>query len=110
MDFFISMIDAGESAGTLDVTMQRLSEYYDNTNKLNNKVRYYHTGWVGGLKEIKYKNLMKENPEKAMWYAVNGMLPNNSIGRKAITRLKVYRDGEHKNEAQKPEMWTQEIK
>ena len=79
-------------------------------NKLNNKVRYYHTGWVGGLKEIKYKNLMKENPEKAMWYAVNGMLPNNSIGRKAITRLKVYRDGEHKNEAQKPEMWTQEIK
>lgn len=79
-------------------------------NKLNNKVRYYHTGWVGGLKEIKYSDLMKENPEKAMWYAVNGMLPNNSIGRKAITRLKVYRDGEHKNEAQKPEMWTQEIK
>ena len=79
-------------------------------NKLNSKVRYYHTGWVGGLKEIKYKDLMKENPEKAMWYAVNGMLPNNSIGRKAITRLKVYRDGEHKNEAQKPEMWTQEIK
>ena len=79
-------------------------------NKLNNKIRYYHTGWVGGLKEIHYDKLMKENPEKAMWYAVNGMLPNNAIGRKAITRLKVYRDAEHKNQAQKPEVWPGEIK
>ena len=56
-------------------------------NKLQQKVRYYHTGWVGGIKEIRYNKLMEENPEKAMSYAVNGMLPNNSIGRKAGTRL-----------------------
>lgn len=79
-------------------------------NKLQQKVRYYHTGWIGGIKEIHYDKLMAENPEKAMSYAVNGMLPNNSIGRKAITRLHVYRGAEHKQEAQKPIAWTGEIK
>ena len=58
-------------------------------NKLNQKVRYYHTGWVGGIKEIHYNKLMAEEPEKAVMYAVNGMLPNNTIGRKALTRLRV---------------------
>ena len=79
-------------------------------NKLQQKVRYYHTGWVDGIKEIRYNKLMEENPEKAMSYAVNGMLPNNSIGRKAGTRLHVYRGAEHKQEAQKPIAWTGEIK
>lgn len=79
-------------------------------NKLQQKVRYYHTGWVGGIKEIHYDKLMAENPERAMSYAVNGMLPNNSIGRKAGTRLHVYKGAEHKQEAQKPIAWTGEIK
>lgn len=79
-------------------------------NKLNQKVRYYHTGWVGGIKEIHYNKLMVENPEKAMMYAVNGMLPNNSIGRKSIARLRVYKDAEHNNQAQNPVVWTGEIK
>lgn len=79
-------------------------------NKLQQKVRYYHTGWVGGIKEIHYDKLMAENPERAMSYAVNGMLPNNTIGRKAGTRLHVYKGAEHKQEAQKPIAWTGEIK
>ena len=79
-------------------------------NKLNQKVRYYPTGWVGGIKEIHYNKLMAENPEKAMMYAVKGMLPNNTIGRNALTRLRVYKGAEHNHEAQKPEAWTQEIK
>ena len=79
-------------------------------NKLNQKIHYYHTGWVGGIKEIHYDKLMVENPEKAMWYAVNGMLPNNSIGRKAITRLMVYANDTHTHEAQNPVAWTGEIK
>lgn len=79
-------------------------------NKLNQKVRYYHTGWVGGIKEIHYNKLMAENPEKAMMYAVNGMLPNNSIGRKSIARLRVYKDAEHNHAAQNPVAWTGEIK
>ena len=79
-------------------------------NKLSQKIRYYHTGWVGGIKEIHYDELMEKNPEKAMMYAVKGMLPNNTIGRKALTRLRVYKGAEHNNAAQKPEAWTQEIK
>ena len=60
--------------------------------------------------EPDYDKLMKENPEKAMWYAVNGMLPNNAIARKAITRLKVYANDVHNHEAQNPVAWTGEIK
>ena len=71
-------------------------------NKINQKVRYYHTGWVGGIKEIHYDKLMAENPEKAMWYAVNGMLPNNSLGRAQLKRLRTYKDANHNNAAQKP--------
>lgn len=72
-------------------------------NKLQNKYYRWHTGWIGHLKEVKYDKLMAEKPEKAMTLAVNGMLPNTTIGRKAMTRLRVYRDAEHKNQAQKPE-------
>lgn len=79
-------------------------------NKLNQKVRYYHTGWVGGIKEIHYNKLMAENPEKAVMLAIKGMLPNTTIGRNALTRLRVYKDSQHNHEAQKPENWTQEIK
>ena len=79
-------------------------------NKLAQKVRYYHTGWIGGIKEIHYDKLMAEKPELAMTYAVKGMLPNNTIGRKALTRLRVYQGTEHGHEAQKPVAWTQEIK
>ena len=70
--------------------------------KLENKYFYWHTGWIGGLKKIQYKELMEKNPEKAMTIAVNGMLPNNTIGRSALTRLRVYKDANHKNAAQKP--------
>lgn len=79
-------------------------------NKLNQKVRYYHTGWVGGLKEIHYNKLMAEKPEDAITYAVKGMLPNTTIGRNALTRLRVYKGEQHGHEAQKPEAWTQDIK
>ena len=79
-------------------------------NKINQKVRYYHTGWVGGIKEIHYNKLMAENPEKAIMYAVKGMLPNTTIGRNAMTRIRVYKDDQHNHAGQKPENWTGEIK
>jgi len=72
-------------------------------NKLQKKFLRWHTGWIGHLKEIKYDKLMKEKPEKAMYVAVNGMIPNTTIGRKAMTRLRVYRGAEHNQAAQKPE-------
>ena len=70
--------------------------------KLEQKTYVWHTGWIGGLKQIKYKDLMATKPDKAMMIAVNGMLPNNTLGRKALTRLRVYKDANHNQEAQKP--------
>ena len=77
-------------------------------NKLIDKYYRHHSGWIGGLKEVQYKKLMAERPEKAMELAVKGMLAKNSLGREQLTRLRVYAGAEHKHEAQKPEAWTQE--
>lgn len=71
-------------------------------DKLNQKMYRHHSGWVGGLKEIKYSTLMKNNPEKAMMLAVKGMLPDNTLGRSALTRVRIYRDANHEHAAQKP--------
>ncbi len=73
--------------------------------KLTQKYYRHHTGWVGGLKEVQYKNLMADRPEFAMQLAVKGMLPKNSIGRHSATRLKVYSGAQHKHQAQQPETW-----
>ena len=73
--------------------------------KLTQKYYRHHSGWVGGLKEVQYKTLMAERPEMAVQLAVKGMLPKNSLGRQAATRLKVYAGNEHNHAAQKPEAW-----
>ncbi|MGI6578106.1 MAG: 50S ribosomal protein L13 [Eubacteriales bacterium] len=77
-------------------------------NKLNNKKYYRHSGWVGGLKEVKYSTLMEKRSNFAMELAVKGMLPKNSLGALALKRLRVYKDEEHKHAAQKPELWAQD--
>ncbi|MBE6766811.1 MAG: 50S ribosomal protein L13 [Ruminococcaceae bacterium] len=71
--------------------------------KLEKKMYQRHTGYIGGLKEVKYATLMQERPELAMELAIKGMVPDTTIGRKALTRLHVYRGNEHKHAAQKPE-------
>ena len=76
--------------------------------KLDQKYYRRHSGWIGGLKEVKYKTLMAERPEFAMELAVKGMLPKNTLGRTAINRLKVFKGAEHPHAAQKPEAWTQD--
>lgn len=74
-------------------------------NKLEDKYYQHHTGWIGGLKEVKYRLLMEQRSDFAMELAVKGMLPKNSIGRASLTRLKLYTGSEHNNAAQKPEPW-----
>ena len=74
-------------------------------NKLNQKMYYHHSGYIGHLKEVKYSTLMKTKPEFAMTLAVKGMVPDTVIGRKALTRLRVFRGAEHNHAAQKPEVW-----
>ncbi|MDR2817245.1 MAG: 50S ribosomal protein L13 [Oscillospiraceae bacterium] len=71
--------------------------------KLQQKVYRYHSGWVGGLKEVNYKALMSKEPEKAVKLAAAGMLPKNSIGRQSLTRLKIFAHEQHRHAAQKPE-------
>ena len=71
--------------------------------KLEKKYYRTHSGWIGGLKEIQYKTLMAENSDKAMYVAVKGMVPANTIGTKAMTRLHCYKGAEHDHAAQKPE-------
>ena len=73
--------------------------------KLDQKYYRHHSGWIGGLKEVKYKELMAKKPEFAMTLAVKGMLQKNKLASAQLTRLKVYRGSEHKHEAQKPEVW-----
>jgi ribosomal protein L13, bacterial type len=71
-------------------------------NKLMQKKYYHHSGYIGGLKEISYRDIMQKRPEFAVMQAVKGMLPKNTIGRNSLTRLRVYRGAEHKQQAQKP--------
>ena len=71
--------------------------------KLEQKKLRWHTGYIGGLKTVDYKTLMATDSRKVIEHAVKGMLPKNTMGRKQFTRLHVYKDAEHKHEAQKPE-------
>ena len=73
--------------------------------KLDQKFYRWHTGWIGGLKEIGYREMMANQADRAMKIAVEGMLPNNTLGRKAATRLRTYIGAEHNNAAQKPEKY-----
>ncbi len=71
--------------------------------KLEKKFYRYHTGYIGGLKSIQYKTLMENKSDVAVYEAVKGMLPKNSLGRKMLTKLRVYKGAEHNQQAQKPE-------
>ena len=73
--------------------------------KLEQKYYRRHSGWVGGLKETKYRLLMQQKPELAMFLAIRGMMPRNIITKDSLVRLHVYRGAEHPHTAQKPEPW-----
>ena len=74
-------------------------------NKLNQKVMRHHSGYVGGMKETLYKDVMSKHSDRAVMKAIKGMLPKDSLGRKLLTNVRVYKNAEHNHEAQKPEMW-----
>ena len=71
--------------------------------KLDQKIYYHHSGYAGGLKEIKYRKLIAEKPEFAVRHAIVGMLPKGPLGRQMATKLRVYAGPEHEHAAQKPE-------
>ena len=73
-------------------------------NKLIQKKYYHHTGYPGGLREVKYRHLMNEKPEFAVKKAIVGMLPKGPLGRQMAKKLKIYAGAEHEHAAQKPEL------
>ncbi len=98
---YTPFIDTGDY-----VIVVNASEMVLTGKKLDQKMYRHHSGYAGGLKEISYRNLMNNNPEKALELAVKGMLPKNSLGRQMFKKLKVYAGPEHDHQAQKPEVYT----
>ena len=74
--------------------------------KLDQKVYYHHSDYVGGMKETTLREMLAKKPEKVIELAVKGMLPKGPLGRAMIGKLHVYAGPEHKHEAQKPEVLT----
>ncbi|MBQ6876258.1 MAG: 50S ribosomal protein L13 [Lachnospiraceae bacterium] len=74
--------------------------------KLDQKIYYHHSGWVGGLKETTLREMLQKKPEQVVELAVKGMLPKGPLGRQMYTKLHVYAGAEHPHAAQKPEVLT----
>ena len=71
-------------------------------NKLKDKMYHRYTGYIGNLKSIPLEKLLAETPERALQFAVKGMMPRNSLGRKMLSKLRVFAGPEHSHEAQQP--------
>jgi large subunit ribosomal protein L13 len=71
--------------------------------KLADKIYYHHTGYIGGIKSIGLQKLLEEHPERAIEFAVKGMLPKNPLGRRMFRKLHVFAGGEHPHRAQQPQ-------
>ncbi len=71
-------------------------------NKLKDKMYHHHTGYIGNLKSISLERLLAEAPERALQYAVKGMLPRGPLGRKMLSKLRVFAGPEHDHAAQQP--------
>jgi large subunit ribosomal protein L13 len=74
--------------------------------KRDNKIEYRHSGFPGGLRATSYDELLAKNPRRVVEKAVKGMLPHNTMGRKMLSKLKVYAGPEHPHQAQKPVPYT----
>ncbi len=97
---FTPHIDTGDHVIILNAGKVRLTG-----NKLQQKYRYRHSGYPGGIKKINYADLMASHPEQAVYLAVKGMLPHNRLGRAMLKKLRVYRAGQHPHQAQQPLPW-----
>ena len=97
---FTPHVDCGDHVVVINAAQAVLTG-----KKLEKKYYRRHTGYIGGLKEVQYSTLIKTRPQLAMELAVKGMVPDTTIGRKALTRLHVYADANFAQVAQKPEVY-----
>ena len=96
---FTPNVDAGDF-----VIVINTDKMYLTGKKLEKKYYRYHTGYMGGLKAIQYKKMMEEKSDDTLYIAIKGMLPKNSLGRKMLTKVRIYKGAEHEHAAQKPEV------
>jgi len=95
---FVPHLDCGDNVVVINAEQIKFSG-----NKLTNKVYYWHTGYIGGIKAARAEEVLAKNPDRIIRGAVWGMLPKNKLGRKVIKNLKVYAGSEHPHSAQNPE-------
>jgi large subunit ribosomal protein L13 len=94
---FTPHMDAGDFVVVVNAAQVQLTG-----KKLDQKIYYRHSGYMGGLKEITARHLLKKKPEEVLRHAVRGMLPKNSLGRQLLKKLKVYAGSDHPHQAQQP--------
>jgi len=97
---FTTHVDCGDHVVVINCAKAVLTG-----KKLEQKKYQWHTGWIGNLKEIKYSDMMATDADRAMKLAIKGMLPDTTLGRNQLRRLRVYKGSEHENEAQMPEVY-----
>ncbi len=95
---FVPHLDCGDNVIILNADKIQLTG-----RKWDQKVYHHHSTYIGGLKSIKAKDLIVENPEKLVRTAIKGMLPKNKLARHVLKNLKIYKGAEHKHQGQKPE-------
>ena len=98
---FTPHIDCGDNVIVINAEKIKVTG-----KKMDQKVYYHHSDYVGGLKEATLREKLEKKPEQVIELAVKGMLPKGPLGRQMFTKLHVYAGPEHKHEAQKPEVQT----
>ena len=98
---FTPHIDCGDNVIVINAEKIKVTG-----KKMDQKVYYHHSDYVGGLKEATLREKLAKEPEQGIELAVKGMLPKGPLGRQMFTKLHVYAGPEHKHEAQKPEVLT----
>lgn len=98
---FTPHIDTGDNVIVINADKIKVTG-----KKLNQKVYYHHSDYVGGMKETTLKEMLNKKPEQVIELAVKGMLPKGPLGREMFKKLHVYAGPDHKHEAQKPEVLT----
>jgi large subunit ribosomal protein L13 len=96
---FAPHLDVGDHVVVLNAEKIHLTG-----RKLQNKQYRWHTGYIGGLREVSAEKMLKTHPERMIEWAVQGMLPKNRLGRAMAKKLKVYRGAEHPHQAQQPQV------
>ena len=97
---FSPHVDTGDHVIVINAAMLHLTG-----NKEQTKLRYHHTGFLGGLKAEPYGELFKKDPGRALRLAIKGMLPHNDLGRLMLRKLQVYPGPDHPHQAQNPQPW-----